>query len=126
MKKGNTLLIVLSLCICFLVGIFIGRSTTSHHIFPPFNDALFETPAAPAFGLPGNGTVDLNTATAEQLMLLPGIGEKLSKNIIQYREENGPFTQVEDLLLVEGISTSTFTDVHIYLSVGGNYENSGS
>ena len=47
--------------------------------------------------------MDLNTATAEELMTLPGIGEKRAADIIAYREANGPFRIPEDLTRVSGI-----------------------
>ena len=47
--------------------------------------------------------LDINSATAEQLQQLPGVGEKIAERIVKYREENGPFSKIEDLLNVEGI-----------------------
>ena len=47
--------------------------------------------------------LELNTATAEQLMVLPGIGEAKATAIVSYREEVGRFDDVEDLLEVRGI-----------------------
>lgn len=47
--------------------------------------------------------LDMNTATAEELTELPGIGESLADRIIAYRETHGPFTSLEDLLNVSGI-----------------------
>jgi len=47
--------------------------------------------------------LDINTATAEQLQQLPGVGETIAERIVKYREENGPFSKAEDLLNVEGI-----------------------
>ena len=58
--------------------------------------------AAPEQSAPA-GKVDLNTATAEELMTLPGIGEKRAADIIAYREANGPFRIPEDLTRVSGI-----------------------
>ena len=49
------------------------------------------------------GPCDLNTATAEELARLPGIGEVLAERILRYREENGPFQTAEELLNVPGI-----------------------
>ena len=47
--------------------------------------------------------LDLNTAPAEELAKLPGIGEALAERIVSYREEHGPFETVEELMEVSGI-----------------------
>ena len=47
--------------------------------------------------------INLNTATAEQLMQVPGIGETYAKRIIEFREEITAFTSYEELLLIKGI-----------------------
>ena len=47
--------------------------------------------------------VNINTATAAELAELPGVGEVLAQRIIEYREANGPFASVEELLNVNGI-----------------------
>ena len=52
---------------------------------------------------PDPSPVNLNTAPAEELTALPGIGEELARRIVQYREEHGPFEAVEDLTKVPGI-----------------------
>ncbi len=49
------------------------------------------------------GTLNLNTADAESLQALPGIGPALAERIVAYRWEHGPFQSVEDLLQVPGI-----------------------
>ena len=48
--------------------------------------------------------ININTATAEQLTTIKGIGEKRAQAIIAFREQNGPFKSVEDLSSVKGIS----------------------
>ena len=50
-----------------------------------------------------DGVVNINTATLEQLVSLPGIGQVLAQRILDYRQEHGPFTAVSQLTLVEGI-----------------------
>ena len=52
---------------------------------------------------PDLSPLDLNTATAEELASLPGIGETLAERIVAYREANGDFAGVEELLEVSGI-----------------------
>jgi competence protein ComEA len=58
---------------------------------------------APAAAGAVMGKVNVNTATAEQLAALPGVGEVTAKAIVQYREMNGPFKKVDDLMEVKGI-----------------------
>lgn len=53
--------------------------------------------------------VDLNTATAEELDTLPGIGESLARRIIAYREANGPFGSIEEIMEVSGIGEAEFS-----------------
>jgi competence protein ComEA len=60
----------------------------------------------PAVGEPGevgDGLIDLNRATAQELAQLHGIGPVLAERIVAHREEHGPFDSVESLLDVPGI-----------------------
>ena len=61
--------------------------------------------------------VSLNSATIDELMQLPGIGEVKAKAIIVYREENGGFKSIEELLEVNGIGESTFNKIKDQLSL---------
>ena len=51
--------------------------------------------------------IDLNHATAAELPALPGVGSVTARAIVEYREANGPFARLEDLLLVPGVGEST-------------------
>lgn len=61
--------------------------------------------------------ININTATAEELETLPGIGETRANDIIAYREANGPFTTVEDLLNVRGIGEATLENLREFITV---------
>lgn len=61
--------------------------------------------------------IDLNTADAETLCLLDGIGEKLSEEIIRYREENGKFNNIEEIMNVHGIGEKIFDNVRDFIYV---------
>jgi competence protein ComEA len=54
--------------------------------------------------------VNINTATAEELEALPSIGEVIAERIIAYRDQNGPFRSVDDLIHVQGISDETIDE----------------
>ena len=62
--------------------------------------------------------ININTATAEELQSLPGIGEARAKAIVDYRAEHGPFTYVEDLRAVSGIGEGILADLMDYITVG--------
>jgi len=56
--------------------------------------------------------VPLNTASAEELTVLPGIGDALAAAIVRHREEYGPFRTLEDLLDVPGIGESLLDNLY--------------
>lgn len=64
------------------------------------------------------GKININTATAEELILLSGIGEARAADIITYREQNGGFRQIEDIMNVSGIGESTFEEIKERITVG--------
>lgn len=58
-----------------------------------------------------DGKVNLNTATKEELQTLPGIGEAKAQSIVAWREEHGSFTQIEDIMKIEGIKEGVFSKI---------------
>ncbi|TBN56984.1 ComEA family DNA-binding protein [Glaciihabitans arcticus] len=76
--------------------------------------------AAPAVAAPGTtvaGKVNLNTADAAALETLPRVGPALAARILEWRETNGRFTAIEDLLSVTGIGDKTFEGLKELVSV---------
>jgi len=74
-------------------------------------------PAQPAAG--GAGVVNINTADATQLALLPRVGVKAAERIIEYRTQHGPFKKTADLMQVKGIGAKTFELLTPYITVEG-------
>lgn len=62
-------------------------------------------------------SININTATKEELMELPGIGESRALSIIAYREENGEFGSIEEIMLVSGIKEGAFAKLKAYIRV---------
>ena len=54
------------------------------------------------------GIVNINTAAATDLQALPGIGAKTAERIIEYRQKNGPFKKIEELMNVRGVGEKNF------------------
>lgn len=75
-------------------------------------------PAQTALELLPGALIDINAATAEELKLLPGIGDSLAKAIVSYREENGAFESLEQLMDVPGIGESRFAAVKDKICLG--------
>lgn len=66
---------------------------------------------------PPSAPVNLNTATAEQLQTIPGIGEKKAEEIIAWRKANGDFKAIEDLRKIKGIGEKKFEKMKPYITV---------
>ncbi|KPL03415.1 MAG: hypothetical protein AMJ73_07275, partial [candidate division Zixibacteria bacterium SM1_73] len=61
--------------------------------------------------------IDLNSASASELELLPQIGPILSQRIINYRKTKGKFQRIEDLVKVPGIGPKTFEKIKDFITV---------
>ncbi len=66
-----------------------------------------------------SGVVNINTADADQLQLLPKVGPALAGRIIDYREANGPFRTVDEIVAVKGIGDRSLERLEPYLATNG-------
>ena len=64
-----------------------------------------------------DGKVNINTATKEELMTLPGVGEAKATLIIEYREEHGRFQMIDDIMNISGIKEGLFGKIKDYIKV---------
>lgn len=62
-------------------------------------------------------TINLNVATEEQLLKVPGIGPSKAKEIIDYKNKNGAFNSIEDLKNIKGFGPKTFEKLKAYFTV---------
>lgn len=129
-KWTKTELILLALTLAFLVctGVifalrtahggqtdYVVRTGSSASIPEPEDtEEVMPAPEPPTPDHP----LDINTADAETLDLLPGIGETLAGRIVAYRAENGPFAETADIMNVEGIGEGIYGDIQELITVG--------
>ena len=101
MKKGNTSVkYVDKECICPMIN----------------NVSLFDEAVTNLDGIIiDTGKVSLNSATKEELMTLPGIGESKANLIFEYRENNNGFKTIEEIMNVKGIGKSMYEKIKGYI-----------
>lgn len=107
MKK--TAVIYISLILLFLtvtVSVLQWRSSTQGYSLSDYS-----SPAQ-------MNRINLNTATAEQLQIIPGIGPVISERIVLYRDTYGPFSEIEDVQNVKGVGEQLLSRLLIYTTVG--------
>lgn len=63
------------------------------------------------------GLININSASLDELMLLPGIGETRAKQIIEYRDRNGAFTALDEIMKISGIGVDTFEEIKQYITL---------
>jgi len=74
-------------------------------------------PAVPAPSASPELHVNINTAEAQELCLLPGIGETIATRIIDYRKAHGLFNNTDEIMNVSGIGAKTYEEIKSYITV---------
>lgn len=98
--------ITLFLITVFIIGIginFLGKKYSQSKVFYNLYQDI--------------GKIDLNIMDKDSLMSIPGIGEKLAKRIIDYREKQTGFRQIEELKGVKGITDDKYDKIKDYVVV---------
>ena len=88
-------------------------------VVPERPSQVTEGTTATAPAEPGSTLIDINTASADELETLPGIGPALAERIVAYRTEHGPFQSVDELAEVRGISPRMVEELRGLVTVGG-------
>ena len=68
--------------------------------------------------VPTSDLIDINTASVTELDTLPGIGPTTAQKIVDYRDSNGPFINIEDIVNVSGVGPTTFDRIRDLITVG--------
>lgn len=122
-KGEGAILLVASLFVAFTAGWFLRGANQAQPIRVETERTLRADAAVTALPAPTpepeREPVDLNTATAEELQTLPGIGEKRAADIVADREKNGPYRFPEEVTRIDGIGEETVAELLEYVTVGG-------
>ena len=125
-KVSVLLAVVTALFVGFTLGLFVGRNTGSGTVTlavsPQMQTAPTTAATAAAETVPEETVsfpVNINTADADTLTALPGIGQVLAERIVAYRRQNGPFRAVEEIMKVEGIGEKKAEAILDLITVGG-------
>ena len=117
MKNKHWILICITAgFLILLMGIFIGRNMTGNYV-PVDKISNLQTQESTQSASVNNGKININTATSQQLQLLPGIGAATAEKIIAYRETVGEFTSLESLMNVSGIGEKKFAQLKPYIKI---------
>lgn len=117
MKETAVLLVIACIFIVITVGqiAITGSNTISVDIRD--NESVVSIDKQSESSEVVHELININTASEDLLCEVHGIGKVLSQRIIEYRETNGPFSSVEELMNVKGIGEATFEEMKPYISV---------
>ena len=129
MKKQNSPWLILITCVfaAFVFGFFAGRNLNRTPVqIRPVPVATETSSTEPVLSEPDDSSgssgvtfpININTATAQQLEALPGIGPTYAQRIIDYRNTHGAYTSPSQLLNISGIGEKRLAAIWDYITIG--------
>ena len=106
-------LVGILICVAVYIGVWIGRANSSNIQDVPVHNSKTQAESDKS----SFQKINLNTATVEELMDIPGIGKDAAQEIIQYRESYGKYYAVKELLYLKGIDRTLYEAISKYLTV---------
>ena len=112
----SSVFVLLSVCIVLSVLLYrqsnaiLIKDTTSVSVETEFSQITVQTE-------PVKDKININTASKEELMTLSGIGEVIAQRIIEYRDEHGKFSSIEEIKNVTGIGEVRFSNIKDQITV---------
>ena len=129
MRKPNTFPLILFtlLFAAFTIGFLVGRMTHRTAITVNVPAAMLTEPTHSQEEVTAAAVdvqritfpIDINRADKDMFLELPGIGEVLAERIVAYRNRHGSFTNVEELLQVEGMGIKKLDNIWDLITIGG-------
>lgn len=113
------LLLICCSCIAFTGGFYLGRNLNRTPVQVDTLPPVAATNFSEGTGEKEPESININTATIEQLQTLPKVGPVLAQRILEHRQIHGPFENVRDIANVEGIGDSILEAILPYITVGG-------
>ena len=127
-KQGIPILVILTVAFsAFTLGFYFGKNRDPQPVTLSVPAVMQTVPPATAIAEASETIpeptitfpIDINRAGIDEFSALPGIGDVLARRILDYREENGKFAAVEDLLNVKGIGKLRFEEIIDLITIGG-------